>query len=106
VDLSLPDTDHVLVRHAYREIASAFTQQLAAGAGPLVGDADGREPIDIELGIGDALVGDEPARAFLDRVAGGGRHHGDDLALEVDERGHGTALATLRVAAGLGLPPR
>src|SRR5262249_8481944 len=100
IDFRLRDANHVLIRHAPREVASDFTQQLAAGAGALVGDADRREPIDIDLRIGDALIGDEPARALLDHVAGGGRHYRDDLALEIGERGPGAALAALRVAAG------
>src|SRR5690348_17466741 len=43
---------------------------------------DRRQPIDIELGVFDVLIAHQPARAFLDHVARGGRHHGDDLALE------------------------
>ncbi len=80
--------------------------RLPLGAGALVGEPDRRQPVEIEPRIGDVLIGDEPAHAFLDHVARGGRHHRDDLALELGERGGGAALAALRSRAARRSPAR
>ncbi len=100
IDLGLRHPDHVLVGHPHRQVTADLAQQEAAGARRFVGEPDRREPVDVKLRIGDVLIADEPARAFLDHIAGGGRHHRNDLALEIRERGGGAALAALRGAPG------
>ena len=96
IDLGLRHPDGVLIRHAHREVPADLAQQAALGARCFVDEPDRRQPVDIELRVFDVLIGDQPTRAFLDHVAGGGRHHCHDLALEIGERGGGAALAALR----------
>ena len=61
-----------------------FPDQAPAGSDARVGGADRRQPVDIELRIGEVLIGGEPSRAGEHDVAGRRRH--DDRAFEGDKR--------------------
>ena len=71
IDLGLRDTDHVLVRHAHREMPRDLAQQTPAGVRVFVGGPDRRQTVEVEPRIGDVLIGDEPSGAFANDVAGG-----------------------------------
>ncbi len=81
----LGDADHVLERHAHREMPRGFTQQLSGGIGARVRRNEGLEAVEMEPRIGEVLIRHKPPHAFDDDVARGIRHRREDFLLNVGQ---------------------
>ena len=63
-NLGLRHPHHVLIRHAHGELARDFLEQPARRAGGGVGIDQSAQPVEIELGIAEALIGNQPPYAL------------------------------------------
>ena len=95
--LEIGDADHVLVGHPQREMARAAA---VSAPSPRSSAAMRAGAVEIEPRIGDVLVIDEAADAFLDDRHGGGGKSGADAGDEAVDRRRPARRACGRRAAG------
>jgi hypothetical protein len=58
------DADHILVGHAQREMACDLPREPSLRAGARIRFGDAGQAVEIEPGVGDVLIVDEPAQPF------------------------------------------